>query len=157
MKQYSLRRKDKEIINKDEILSILKQAQICRLGLSEDNFPYVIPINFVYEEDFFYFHCAKKGRKIDILKKNPQVCIEIDEDQKVVIPKGNLLQTTMAYRSIIAFGKAILIDDSEEKNKALQLLLSKYTNQTAKIPENMLKQTGIIKVEINYLTAKGSD
>ena len=75
-----MRRKDKEISDRSAIEDIIKRSTVCRLAMSDNNSPYVIPINFGYENSTVYFHSAREGRKIDILKKNPNVCIEFDID-----------------------------------------------------------------------------
>ena len=69
-----MRRKDKEITDIKEIESILQGAQVCRLGMADNNMPYVIPVCFGYKEHTVYIHSASEGRKIDTLKKNPNVC-----------------------------------------------------------------------------------
>ena len=78
-----MRRKEKEIKDRKEIISILQKAKICRIGLSENNKPYIVPMNFGYKEGCLYFHCANEGRKIGIIKKNNNVCFEIDTDHKI--------------------------------------------------------------------------
>ena len=64
-----MRRKEKEITTRAVIDAIIRQARVCRLALSEDNQPYVVPLCFGYENDTLYFHCAPKGRKLDIIMK----------------------------------------------------------------------------------------
>jgi nitroimidazol reductase NimA-like FMN-containing flavoprotein (pyridoxamine 5'-phosphate oxidase superfamily) len=63
-----MRKKDKEIKDKELMESILKRAIICRMGLSENNVPYIVPLNFGYKNNFLYFHSAKEGRKIDMIR-----------------------------------------------------------------------------------------
>lgn len=66
----TVRRKDKEITNRAEIEGILKKAFICHLGLSDGDLPYVVPMNYGYEDGHIYLHCATEGKKLDIIKKN---------------------------------------------------------------------------------------
>ena len=80
-----MRRKDKEIADKKEIESIIERANVCRIGLSENNLPYVVPVNFGYKNNNIYFHSAPMGKKIDILKKNNNICFEIDIDHTLLI------------------------------------------------------------------------
>jgi len=68
-----LRRKEKEIIDKKEIESIIERATVGRIGMSENNLPYVIPVNFGYKNNFLYFHSGSVGKKIDIIKKNNKI------------------------------------------------------------------------------------
>ena len=59
--------------------SILKESRICRIGLVDQDKPYIVPMNFGYKNGTLYIHSAKEGRKIDLMKKNPNVCFEMDE------------------------------------------------------------------------------
>ncbi|MDO9109590.1 MAG: pyridoxamine 5'-phosphate oxidase family protein, partial [Desulfatirhabdiaceae bacterium] len=78
-----MRRKDKEMKDPDAISSVIRRSTVCRLGMSDDNQPYVLPMSFGYKEGAVYFHSATEGRKIEILQKNPRVCIEFDVDCRV--------------------------------------------------------------------------
>ena len=64
-----VRRKDKEIKDKEVIESIIKRATVCRIALSENNVPYIVPLSFGYKDNCLYFHSAPEGRKIDIIKQ----------------------------------------------------------------------------------------
>ena len=75
----TLRRADREIADPTVIEAILRRAGVGRLGLAVDNTPYVVPLNYVYHSGAIYFHSADEGRKISMLKANPQVCFEVDE------------------------------------------------------------------------------
>jgi uncharacterized protein len=150
-----MRRKDKEISSKAAMETIINQAKICRLGLSDNGFPYVVPLNFAYESDTFYFHCAKKGRKLDIIRKNPQVCVQLETDCELVIPE-DVSETTMNFKCIIAFGVAEEITEFEEKSRILHLLLRRYTNSTEILPAAAIKNTGVLKITVLEMTGKGS-
>lgn len=80
-----MRRSEKEVNDIHEIESILKQTSICRIGLCVDNIPYVVPMNYGYRDNCLYLHSAKEGRKIDIIRENPNVCFEVDTDIELVI------------------------------------------------------------------------
>ena len=75
-----MRRKDREITDKKKMQMIISKAEVCYMGMSRDNMPYVIPINFGYDDNTIYFHCALEGEKIDILQKNPNVCLLFNID-----------------------------------------------------------------------------
>ena len=68
-----MRRKDKEITDIESIEKIIHKAKVCRLALSLDDTPYVVPVCFGYSAETIYFHSAKEGKKIDIIKKNKQL------------------------------------------------------------------------------------
>ena len=71
-----MRRSDREIADKSEIIRIIEKCDVCRLALSQNNAPYIVPMSFGYEyadnKLTIYFHCAKEGRKLDIIRENPR-------------------------------------------------------------------------------------
>ena len=101
---------------KDIEITILK-AKVCRLGLADGNQPYVIPLSFGYHEDTLYFHTGKKGRKIAILKKNNRVCFEMEVDLEIV-PADNPCKWNMHYKSIVGFGRAVILEDPTGKKES---------------------------------------
>ena len=149
-----MRRKDKEVKNKDIIKSALNRAIVCRLGLTENDMPYIVPMNFGYKDNCLYFHSAPIGKKIEIIKKNNQVCFEIDIDHEVVITES-ACNATMKYLSIIGFGIAELIDDFEQKQKALQIIMDHYSpKKIHEFSKKMTERIVIIKVKIEEMTGK---
>ena len=63
---------------KEEMEKIINEAQVCYLGMSEDDNPYVLPMNFTYDSGAFYLHAAMEGHKLEVLKGNPKVCINFN-------------------------------------------------------------------------------
>jgi nitroimidazol reductase NimA-like FMN-containing flavoprotein (pyridoxamine 5'-phosphate oxidase superfamily) len=125
-----MRKKDKEIKDKELMESILKRAIICRMGLSENNEPYIVPLNFGYKDNFLYFHSAKEGRKIDMIRKNNNICFEIDIDTKL-LDAEKPCKWSMQYYSVIGFGKAFLVEDLEEKRAALDIIMEHYAGESS--------------------------
>lgn len=79
-----MRRKDKEISEFEQIEAILKRERVCRLALSENNTPYLVPLSYGYANKTLYFHSAPEGKKIEILRTNPKLCFEIESNIEVV-------------------------------------------------------------------------
>jgi len=98
-----------------------------------------------------YFHSAREGRKLEILKKIPRVCFEMDIDWEVVRSGDHC---NMRYRSVIGFGRATLLEDSEDKRHYLDLIMRHNHQEPFAYPEETLKRTAIIKVEIEEMTGK---
>ena len=73
-----MRRVEKEIKDKETIDNILKKALICRIGMFDGDFPYIVPMTYGCEEGVLYFHSAREGRKLSIMKDNNKVAFEID-------------------------------------------------------------------------------
>ncbi len=151
-----MRRKEKEILDRNVINFILRNAEICRIGLCDNNIPYVVPMNFAHEGDFIYLHCATEGKKIYIIKNNDNVCFEVDTDTEIVkaeTPCG----WGMKFQSVIGIGKASIVSESAEKKHALDVIMEKYSGQEGfEYPEAMLHRTAIIKIQIFEITGKRS-
>jgi len=139
--------------DKHTVESIIRQAQVCRIGMCCDGQPYVVPVCFGYEDGALYFHCSKKGKKIDFLEKNAAVCFEIDVDCEITQAE-KACQWGVKYRSVIGFGKAFFIEDLEEKREALHAIMGQYSEGLYNYPEDTLERTGIVRIEIESVTAK---
>ena len=149
-----MRRKEKEIKEKTGLEEIIKRALVCRLAMSVDNQPYVVPLCFGYRDGRLYIHCAGEGLKLDMLRKNSRVCFEFDVDQALVT-SGNACEWGIKGQSIVGFGRAFLMDDPESKREALDLIMEHYG---AKGPfsykETAFRKALIIRIEIESMTGK---
>ena len=150
-----MRRNEKEITEKTEIESIIRQSMVCRLALSDGQSPYIVPLCFGYCKDTLYFHCAKEGKKLDILKQNNQVCFEFDIGAEAK-PGKTACDWGLAYQSVIGFGQALMVEDVAEKRKALELITAQYAGKVYKVTDGAAKETLVFKVEISTMTGKRS-
>lgn len=151
-----IRRAEKEITNRREIDSILQKATVCRIGFIDHETPYIVPLNFGYSNNCLYFHSAPEGRKIELLKKNPLICFEVDVHHEL-ITTGFPCQWSMNYESVIGYGTACFITDVEQKQKALHIIIDHYSPGSSYVfPEKKLKEVTVIKIEINQMTGKKS-
>jgi nitroimidazol reductase NimA-like FMN-containing flavoprotein (pyridoxamine 5'-phosphate oxidase superfamily) len=151
-----MRKKEKEIKDKNTMERIIQRATVCRIGLSENDKPYVVPLIFGYTDDCLYFHSAKEGKKINMMRRNNTVCFEIDVDNELVQAE-NACGWSMKYYSVIGFGKAFLVEDFGEKQQALDTIMEHYSGKSSfEYPENALNNTAIIKVKIESMTGKKS-
>ena len=154
-----MRRKDREILDKKVMVSIIEKAIICRVAMCWQDEPYVIPMNFGYRDNYIFLHSAGEGRKLDILRNNDKVCIEFDVDVELV-QSQEACKTEMKYKSVLAFGKAVILKDIVEKKKALDVIMHHYYNHDSlsvfHYPEDTLEKVIIIKVKVEKITGKGS-
>jgi nitroimidazol reductase NimA-like FMN-containing flavoprotein (pyridoxamine 5'-phosphate oxidase superfamily) len=148
-----MRRKDQEITDIATIEGIIRKGQVCRLALSENGRPYIVTLCFGYKDNNLYFHTACEGKKLDILRKNNDVCFEIDIDHELVKGK-KACNCSMKYRSVIGFGKAELIEDIESKCRAFNIIMQNYYEGFFKYSEESINNTVIIRVEIESMTGK---
>lgn len=152
-----MRRKDKEITDQQTIRSILENAEICRLGLAENNEAYIVPVNYAYTGGAIYIHSAQNGRKIDILKQNNKVTFEVEAD--CTIEKGpEPCNWTTRYRSVMGKGTMSIETSPDEKKFALDLIMRKYGwgNGDLNYDPALLSRLCILKLNIETLTGKQS-
>jgi nitroimidazol reductase NimA-like FMN-containing flavoprotein (pyridoxamine 5'-phosphate oxidase superfamily) len=155
----NMRRKENEIKDFEEIVEIIQKAEVCRLGLAVDNTPYVVPVNYGYDpkDNCLYIHCAKQGRKLDMIKQNNTVCFEMDVDAEIRDRDKPACNWNSTYRSVIGYGKAFLIDDFEQKKKALDILMKHYCDRESfEYKKETIEKVGIIKITITELSGKKS-
>lgn len=154
----NMRRKDREMIDKNEIRAIVDKCDVCRLGLVDDGLPYIVPMNFgcEWQDDalVLYFHCANEGRKLDILRKNPQVCFQMDCGYELVQGK-TACSYSFRYQCIIGYGKCEFVADDTQKRYAIRKLMAKYTATEAhNIDKPMIDSVTILKVVSADYSAK---
>ena len=153
---HTTRRSEKAITNPKELQRIIQSAQVCRLAFADHNMPYVVPMHFGMKENTFYFHCAHKGRKLDIIKRNPVVCFEIESDHHIT-NTGKPCNWSTRYASVIGYGTASLVDDPQQKKEALTIIVSHYAPGTVyEFQEKKIDEVAILKVVVTSMTGKKS-
>jgi len=95
-----VRRKDKEISDPHKIKAVLKKSHIFHLGLLDGDRPYIVPLNYGYADNTIYFHCAREGKKIDLIKANNTVCFQTEIDVQV-LNADHVPDCTTHYQSVI--------------------------------------------------------
>lgn len=153
-----MRRKDREITNINEIHNIIHKARILHLGMFDGEYPYIVPLHYGYSfnEDklIFYMHGAKSGKKYELININPSVFIEIETDIALVSRGDIACKYGSAYASIMARGKASIVEAVDEKIAGLNLLMQHQTGKTFNINNQMASSVNVIKVEAFDITAK---
>jgi len=141
--------------NREEIEDVLRRSTVCRLALVDGERSYIVPLCFGYEPGYLYFHSAPVGRKIDLLKKNRNVCFEFDADTTMV-PADTSCGWTMRYRSVIGYGIADLLEDPAEKKAALNVIMRRYSEGPHEYSGERLRKVLVIKVAIHEISGKKS-
>lgn len=155
-----IRRKDREITDINQIIKIVDKAKILHLGLIDGGFPYIVPLHYGYEYDgdremlIFYMHGAKEEHKVDLIRNNPNACIELETDIELAEAGDVPCQYGAYYSSVIGQGEVSLVDDTEEKKRALNLLMENQAGRTFAFTEQMVSSVVVIKAEISEYTAK---
>jgi nitroimidazol reductase NimA-like FMN-containing flavoprotein (pyridoxamine 5'-phosphate oxidase superfamily) len=149
----TMRRKEREITDRKEIDEILGLAKVMHLALSDNDRPFLVPVFFVYDGTSIYFHSAKAGTKIEILKKNQNVCFEVSIDHGVV-ESDVACDFEAKHRTVIGFGKAEFVESEEEKIHALNQIVALFTDKKFEFPKGNLQATAIIRIQIDSIKGK---
>jgi len=150
-----MRRNDKQITQQEEMDEIMEKAQVCRLAVSYQDMPYIIPMNFGYSNKELYFHSATEGLKLSILRENPQASFEVEVDTQIV-PSKNACNWTMRYKSVIGFGEVEFIEGIEGKREGMKIILKHYSEDIFVFEESELAKVAVFKLKINTMTGKKS-
>lgn len=155
-RERRMRRKEQEISDPEELAAVLQEALVCRLAMTDDKAPYIVPLSFGYRDKALYFHSAAEGRKVALLRQHPEVCFEVEAGIEMT-PGRTPCNWGVAYRSIIGYGRATFLTDPDEKRKALDIIVAHYTDgDSFDYPEAMLSKTAAIRVDISAMTGKRS-
>ena len=140
-----------------EIEKILSTAKVLHLGMAVNNEPYVVPMNYGYTEEegklVLYLHSALKGKKLDMMGSNPNVFFALECDR---IPfEGKLpCQYGLVYSSVMGRGKARIVEDVEEKMKALSILMKTQTGKDFTFNAQLVSIVAVIRIDVEEYTAK---
>lgn len=150
-----MRKSNREITERKDILELLNRCQTIRLALHDSPYPYVVPLSFGWEQTekglFIYFHCAKEGKKLNLIEKNPNVCFEADILNGYADTGHSV---TADYESIIAFGRAERVY-GEELVHGLELLLEHCNTPGYSARECAAKDiTAVVKISVESITGK---
>lgn len=154
-----MHRPEKEIKDLGEIESILKEAEIGRLGTCAGGEPYVVPLSFAYHDGRIVFHCARRGKKLENIAGNPRVCFEVDSGE--VIPADEPCGLSCRYGSVIAYGEARVYTDPRKMVEVLRLLVDKYgpgglSDQITVEVVSRYENLAVVEIEIDEMTGKRS-
>ncbi|MGD0661265.1 MAG: pyridoxamine 5'-phosphate oxidase family protein [Syntrophorhabdales bacterium] len=147
----------KEISDKKTVEKLLAQCAVGRLGtVNSEGYPMVKPLNFVYHEGRIYFHSARKGEKIEDIKRDERVCFEVDLPLAFVRGEGSPCKADYRYRSVICTGSARLVEEGQEKLAALKALMEKYQPEGGygDFPEEKVALTAVIRIDVLTMTGK---
>lgn len=119
----------REMRRKRQALSLEENIQILNHGTSgvlavsgDDDYPYAVPLSYVYHDNKIFFHCAKTGHKLDSILRNKKVSFCVIDQDEIIQDKY-----TSYFCSVIAFGKARILEDDSEKRKAIEILTARYS------------------------------
>ncbi len=152
-----MRKKDREIQGKEELIQILQKADVARIALSAGGVPYIVAMNYGFEwadKLLIFFHCAKEGKKLEMMEQNNSVCFQMDTDHELI--KGtHTCKWTMNFKSIVGFGMLGRAASPEERKKGLDLIMNHYGHEGEhEYNEKILDLTEVLKLEVTEITGK---
>ncbi len=150
-----MRRRDRNIEDESIIREILEKGLVCRLGMHDGRYAYIVPMSYGYRDGRFYVHCAREGKKIDILGHDDRVCIQVDADARIVRGEPSC-RWSMKYRSVIGIGRARILEDEEERKAGLDAIMAHYGGGGGDYDEKSLRATCVIEIRIESMTGKQS-
>ncbi|KNZ40360.1 pyridoxamine 5'-phosphate oxidase family protein [Acetobacterium bakii] len=153
-----MRRANRKVTELEELLEIINGSKVCRVGMVDNGKPYVIPMNFGYqvvdEAITIYLHGAQEGRKIEVMKSNSQICIEIDTIKEIVTGE-NGCNYSCHFESFIGNGEAVFLDAEKDKVHALDAIMKRQTEQEGfNYDKRVMAQTEIIEIRLTEYSGK---
>ena len=157
MMKRGMTKREREVTEQEAILEILNQCKIVHLAMVDEGKPYVVAMNYGYTMDegklTLYMHGATQGRKLDIMRANPDVYFEMECD---VVPFGGRIacQYGTAYASVMGSGKARILEELEERKAGLSAFMKTQTGLDFEFQERMISAVSVIRVDVDEYTAK---
>jgi nitroimidazol reductase NimA-like FMN-containing flavoprotein (pyridoxamine 5'-phosphate oxidase superfamily) len=150
-----MRRKEKEITDGAELRRILAEARVCRLAMVDGDRPYLVPLTFALDGEHLVLHAARAGRKLEVLRRNPAVCFEVEEGVEVA-PAAAACGFGMRYRTVIGHGEVEFVEDPAERARLLALFGPRYGAPDHPVPDAEVKRSCVLRVRVRELTGKRS-
>lgn len=147
-------RRKRQLMSEEKVNAVLERNTHGILGvLGDEGYPYAVPVSYFYQDGKVFIHSAKAGHKVDAIQKEPKVSFTVVDEDTVVSEKF-----TSYFRSVIAFGRAYIVTDEEERKRATRGLIEKYCHEVAEEKkEEEMKDIGrmhVVCIEIEHITGK---
>lgn len=142
---------ERELMN-----DMISKSKLCYVAMTDaDGFPYVLPMNFGFQDDILYFHSAPEGSSITALERRPEVCVLFCSDPSLVYQHQDVACSyRMRGSSVMCRGKVVFENDFDEKIKALNIIMKQYSKREFSYSKPAVENVKIWKVEIDNVTTK---
>jgi len=153
-----IRRKEKAIENKEEMIAILESSKYITIAMCQDDVPYLVTLSHGYdrEKDCIYFHCAREGKKVDILTTNSAIWGQAIKDHGYADGACDHLYATTQFKGNVSF-----IEDMKEKEYALRIMINSLEPNPESVVEEQITEKSVQRVhigriDIDYMSGKKS-
>ncbi len=150
-------KREYRLTDPEQIERILCAAKVLHLGMAVDNEPYVVPMNYghTFEDGklVLYLHSAVRGKKLEMLRKNPNIFFELDCD-RVPFAGKVACQYGLSYYSVMGKGRATIVEDVEEKKRAMSVLMKTQTGGDFTFEDRLVSIVAVIRIDVTEYTAK---
>ncbi|MDP4291699.1 MAG: pyridoxamine 5'-phosphate oxidase family protein [Bacteroidota bacterium] len=144
------------INNKEEMFQVIDKCDTCYVSMVDQNkMPYVVPMNFGLQDGVIYLHSSGKGKKMDILQQNNNVCIAFSTDHQLKFQNKDVACSyAMRYRSVLIYGQVEFIEEAEAKIEKLNIIMQKYTGREFSYNAPAIREVSVWKVVIREMIGK---
>jgi nitroimidazol reductase NimA-like FMN-containing flavoprotein (pyridoxamine 5'-phosphate oxidase superfamily) len=145
---------DEFITTRSEMEAILREEQVGYLGLSAGDEPYVVPLNYGYDDGRVLFHCALEGKKLDWIRENPKVCFAVGRQSGEVRRHGGGDPCHVDSESVICYGRARIVEAVEERANVLNTFNRCYRPDADEIAPDRVASCYAVEVIIEEMTGR---
>jgi nitroimidazol reductase NimA-like FMN-containing flavoprotein (pyridoxamine 5'-phosphate oxidase superfamily) len=133
-----MRRADRMVTDRAAIDDVLRRADVLHLAMAGEGGPYVVPVNFGYDGERIWIHCAEEG----------EACVDVR-----IVP-GKECGWGARFRSVIGFGAAVQVDDPAEKSHGLAAIIEHYSGRPETVPADKVTGVAVLRIDIESITGK---
>lgn len=154
-----MRRTDRKITDPAAILAIIDRCDVMRIGLSDGEFPYIVPVNFAWEQQgdtlVFYIHGAAAGRKYELLRRNGVCSFEMDIPEEIVPSPGGGITTH--YQSVMGTAAVELLEGAEKIRALNEVLMQRWSvSRGMRCSEASISHTAAVKLTVLTISGKSN-
>jgi nitroimidazol reductase NimA-like FMN-containing flavoprotein (pyridoxamine 5'-phosphate oxidase superfamily) len=142
------------VLNNAACEMVIQGTYVGTLVMCDDNIPYAVPMNHAFVDGKLYFHCAVRGRKIDMIKQNPNVTYVISKNAGTADTSGAGKPCHGPWESLIAYGTARVVEDLDEKSSAFRTFMEYYGTSDFRMNDQARTQTSAIVIDVTSMTVR---
>jgi len=150
-----VRKAEREIQDAKLVVSLLLRAEYVSMAMWDGHTPYVVPVNFGFEDGVLYFHGSRTGKKADCLRTCDRVCFEAVIEH--TLRRGEkACKYTSHYKSVVGSGRASFVEDIQEKRRAFDIIMRHYAGPENAWEDAALAAIAVVRVDVEQLTGKAN-